>query len=373
MNPDLPLLPKTEVVLKVDFEQRHNIGGQLFVSRGGITITNAAFGESQPGVAMATDTLMLWLSSGKPITAMAIALLYERQQLSLDDRVASIIPEFAVGGKEAITIEHLLTHTGGFRAADKLDPMLPWDEMIARICATPLEPTWVPGEKGGYHMASSWFILGEIIQRISGIAFEQFVHSEILLPCGMKNTCFSLNSPRVQFYGNKIGIMHSTAKNKVLTLPLENENGFARPRPGSSARGPISELARFYEMLLNDGAIGSRQILQPETIQLFTRRHRVGLYDQTFRHILDFGYGFIINSNRYGAETVPYGYGRYAPEQTYGHSGAESSCAFADPENEIIVAWVLNGMPGERVHNARAREINSAIYEDLRPISDLTG
>jgi CubicO group peptidase (beta-lactamase class C family) len=369
MNLDLPALPKTEAVLKAGFEQHHHIGGQLFGCHRGAIIAHAAFGESRPGASMKPETLMLWLSSGKPITAIAIALLYERKELDIRERVSGIIPEFAAGGKEPITIENLLTHTGGFRTADKLDPTLSWDEMIVRICATPLEPNWTPGQKAGYHTASAWFILAEIIQRVSGRNFEEFVQAELLLPCGMENTCFSLNPQQIEFYGHKLGVMHGTARNKLVPLPLENENGFAHPRPGSSARGPISELAKLYQMLLNGGAVASRQILHRQTIDHFIQPHRVGLYDETFGHILDFGYGFILNSNRYGAETVPYGYGRHASDRTYGHSGAESSCAFADPQNELIVAWVLNGLAGERVHNSRAREINSAIYEDIGAVA----
>lgn len=118
-------------------------------------------------------------------------------------------------------------------------------------------------------------------------------------------------------------------------------------------------------MLLAGGQGDGRQIVKPETIDLFTRPHRVGLFDETFLHKMNFGYGFIVNSNRYGVETVPYGYGRHASEGTYGHSGAQSSCAFADPENGLVAAWVTNGTPGERPHQKRHREINNAIYEYL--------
>jgi len=62
---------------------------------------------------------------------------------------------------------------------------------------------------------------------------------------------------------------------------------------------------------------------------------------------------------------VPYGYGRFASDATFGHSGAQSSCAFADPEHELVVAWVTNGTPGERPHQKRHREINHAVYEYL--------
>ena len=94
-------------------------------------------------------------------------------------------------------------------------------------------------------------------------------------------------------------------------------------------------------------------------------RFRFGMFDETFRHVMDWGLGFIVDSKRYGPETVPYGFGPHASSRTFGHGGAESSIGFADPEAGLVVAWVANGMPGEARHNRRNRAINAAIYEDL--------
>jgi CubicO group peptidase (beta-lactamase class C family) len=106
-------------------------------------------------------------------------------------------------------------------------------------------------------------------------------------------------------------------------------------------------------------------VLRWATVELFTSRHRVGMFDQTFQHEIDWGLGFTIDSNRYGAETIPYGFGRHASPSTFGHGGSQSSVAFADPEHGLVVALVCNGRPGEARHNRRARDIHSAIYEDL--------
>ena len=131
-------------------------------------------------------------------------------------------------------------------------------------------------------------------------------------------------------------------------------------------RGPIRELGRFYEMLLRGGkTVDGRVILQPETIRAMTSRQREEKFDVTFQHMVDFGLGVIINSNRYGADTVPYGFGKYAGENSFGHGGAQSSIGFADPEYNLVVTAVANGLPGEEIHNQRFRELNSAIYEDL--------
>jgi len=108
------------------------------------------------------------------------------------------------------------------------------------------------------------------------------------------------------------------------------------------------------------------RVLKNQTAEAMTARHRSGMYDHSFAHVIDWGLGFIINSNQYGAETVPYGYGSHASPRTFGHSGWQTSSAFCDPEHGLVVAWVCNGTPGEKQHQERQRAINTAIYEDLR-------
>jgi CubicO group peptidase (beta-lactamase class C family) len=338
-------------------------GAQLYVSRRGEIVFDFACGEARDGVPMRTDSIVQWFSAGKPLTAIAIEQLYERGLIQIEAPVRDYLPEFGVGGKEEVTLEHLLTHTGGFRGADKLPADMPWEEVVQRTCEMPLEENWVPGERAGYSTTAAWYILGEIIQRITGEKLDEYVEGQVMEPTGMTDSWLRLPFERYKAYGDRLALMHDTAAVKREPGFLQDAAGMGQCRPGSSARGPIRELGRFYEMLLAGGKVGERQIVREETIRLFTRRHRVGMFDETFLHKLDFGYGFIVNSNRYGAETVPYGYGRYASEATFGHSGAQSSCAFADPEHGLVVAWVANGTPGERPHQKRHREINNAVYE----------
>jgi CubicO group peptidase (beta-lactamase class C family) len=352
-------------ILRTGVEQGLQPGAQLYVWHRGKAVIDFACGDARPDVAMRSDSLVQWFSSGKPLTAICIAQLYQRGELLLDDQVTRFIAEFGANRKDAITLWHLLTHTAGFRSADNLPRHLAWPEVIRQICEAPLEPNWVPGEKAGYSTGASWFILGEIIQRITGTAFREYIRQELLLPLEMRDSWLSLPRKEHDSYGERIAQMFDTLGGKRNLSPLQDAAGMEICRPGASARGPVSELARFYRMLLNGGELNGQCYLREETIHLFTQRQRQGLYDQTFGHTLDYGLGFIVNSNRYGAETVPYGYGQYASEETFGHSGAQSSCAFADPKNELVVAWVANGMPGERVHQQRQRAVNNAIYECL--------
>ena len=363
-RPTLLTLRRTTQLIESGIAEGLHLGAQLYVSVSGKCAADLAIGESRTGVAMAPDTLSLWLSAGKPVTAIAIAQQVERATLAVDDPVAKHIPEFAQHGKERITIRHLLTHTGGFRGGDLIPEDLQWPEMIDCICAATLEPDWPVGEKAGYHLSSSWFILAEMVRRLSGRAYSDYVREQIFQPLGMNDSWIGMPAARYREYGQRVGFIYLLRGGKLSPhADWNSEADVVRCRPGGNARGPVRELARLYESLLGFGP----PLLKGETVAEFTRRHRVGLFDHTFQHAIDFGLGFIVNSNRYGIESVPYGYGRYASGEAFGHSGAQSSCAFADPAHKLVVAWSCNGLPGERLHQRRAREINSAIYEDLGP------
>ncbi len=317
---------------------------------------------------MTTGTLMTWLSSSKPIAAIAIGRLFETGKLTLDQRVAEFIPFFGQGGKARLTLTHLLTHTCGFRSADSMWNRLTWEENIARACAAPLEPGWIPGETAGYQLTASWFILGEVVARVTGRPYQDWAREKIFLPLGMNDSWFALPAEGYRAYGDqgRIGWLHNMAEGRREPHRFwDTAEGYAQCSPGSSGHGPIRELARIYEMLGGGGIREGIRILEPETVALLTRRHRIGCYDLTFQHIVDWGLGIIVNSNRYGAGTVPYGFGPHSSEETFGHSGAQSSCAFYDPAHRLAVAWIVNGMPGEANHRRRSRALNAALYEDL--------
>ena len=119
---------------------------QVYASLGGKVAADFGLGEARPGVPMTADTLMLWQSAGKPITAVAIMQQVERGKLALEDPVARHIPEFAEHGKGDITVWHLLTHTAGLRLIS-IDWQGPWQETIARLSAC--RPSATGGQANG--------------------------------------------------------------------------------------------------------------------------------------------------------------------------------------------------------------------------------
>jgi len=334
-------------------------GAQLYISQAGAPVANLAFGESRPGVPMTPDHIILWFSAAKPFTAVAIGQLWESGRLDLDDPVARFIPEFAARGKEFITIRHLLTHTAGFRWVEWSTN---WDEMIAKIAAAPLEPRWIAGTSAGYHPTTSWFILGEIIRRLDSRhrPFEQYMADEILRPAGMSDVFFAMTPQEFSDDEPRIAPMSVTNHQKLNTPAFDTAAGAAVCSPGGSARGPARQLGRFYEILLNHGA----PLISPQTTEALVSRHRTGLHDLTFKHVIDWGLGFILNSAQYG-EAVPYGFGPAASSRAFGHGGNQSSIAYADPESKIVVVLIFNGMPGEPAHQDRMRRMLTAVEEDL--------
>lgn len=396
-------LPRTLAALEAGRREGLHLGSQLYVSLDFETVADLAVGEARPGEALTPDHLMVWLSSTKPVTAVAVAQLWEQGLLTLDDPVAEHLPEFAEGGKEGITVRHLLTHTGGVRTLRVGWPAAEWDEIIATICARKLEPNWVPGEKAGYHQSASWFILGELVRRLADRPFAEVVREDLFEPLGCEDCWIGMPRERYDAYAaeGRLVPMFDTAMSDTAmsdtamsdTAAAEDGGGAAGggggrggrkarpmgweanprrvvvPSPGGNGYGPMRGLGRFYEALLAGGRPPgggpASRVLSPQAVEAFTARHRVGMYDRTFQHVMDWGLGFICDSKQYGADTVPYAYGRLCSRRTWGHSGYRSSTGFADPRHRLVVAWAVNGLPEAKVHEARARRVLDALYVDL--------
>ena len=357
-----PSFERTRAIFENGIREKLHLGAELYVSRAGEVLIDEAFGEAREGAPMRSDSITLWFSAGKPITAVAIAQLVERGLVKWDTRVAEVIPEFARHGKESLTLRHLLTHTAGLRNADAIDSSLSWHEQIVQICELPLEKNWIPGQRAGYHVSGTWHLLGEIAWRAGGMPVDEFARTNVFLPLGMNDSWLSLPAQRIDGYAERIALVYDTGSGTAQPKQEWNsDDGFTRCRPGGNVRGPVRELGRFFEALLG----GGEMILRPDTVRTMTSRQRAGMFDETFQFKMDWGFGFILNSNRDGFQ-MPYGYGLYASPDTFGHSGNQSSCAFADPQHQLVVAWVCNGQPGERKHQQRQRAINNAIYEDVR-------
>ena len=314
-------------------------GAQLAVCRPEGLVLEAACGHDTQGRPLTPDTLMAWFSAGKPVTALGAGLLLDRGLVDLDDPVRRFIPEFG-GGKEACTLRHLLTHTGGFPQALWREDA-PWEEMVRQVCAAPAQ--YPPGTKAAYHPAAGWVILAELIQRVDGRPVDRFVREELLTPLAMDHTFMAIppdlaaqwatqwatqwaSQGASQGAGQISGQEDSRQKTSgseasgsgtgretsgkatagmVLsgvvpgkspkpaplsarqTALLDSPEALVRVNPWSGLRGPARDLARFYQMILNRGrteggaAASGRALVDPRTVELFTACHRWGMADLT--------------------------------------------------------------------------------------------
>jgi CubicO group peptidase (beta-lactamase class C family) len=169
-------------------------------------------------------------------------------------------------------------------------------------------------------------------------------------------------------YAERIGMMWQRERGEVRLLDWHDQQHCTACSPGGNSRGPVRELARFYECLLAGGTLDGARLLHAETVAEMTRPQRVGQFDLTLQHVMNFGLGFMLDSKRYGSTTVPYGFGSGCSEAAFGHGGSQSSLAFADPEHGLVVAYVANNRPGEPHHQRRHREIVEAIWGDIGDI-----
>ena len=346
-------------------------GAQLEVRRAGASAVSVCVGESRPGVAMTSETLLPWFSCTKPFTAVAVAQLVERGEVSVDDPVAAHVPEFAAEGKDAVTLRHVLTHTGGFRVVQPPTDVwrLEWDELVDRICASPLEPGWVPGQRAGYHAVTGFHVLGEVVQRVTGRSFTDYVTEEILEPLDLADSWMQLTEERYAAYGTRMGVVEETVRTDgaapVPVRGLDSWRGFRRASPAGGGVGPMADLVKLFEALLGGGARDGERVLSEATVADVVRPVRVGMRDETFGMVIDWGLGVMLNSWQYQQAPAHYGYGDHASRRAYGHGGQQSSIAFADPAHGLAVALCCNGRPGEALNHRRTQPVLTALYEEL--------
>ncbi len=236
------LLPRTSRRILEGIDQQLHRGLQLYVSLRGRVLVDRAWGQSHEHVPLTRQTLLIWLSAGKPLTAVALLRLVEEGRISLDTPVAVVIPEFSQGGKAAVTVQQLLTHSVGLQDGISGWPNDTWDEIIARICRTPQREGWDHRQQGAYDPARTWFILGELIRRLDGRPVADVVRDDVMRPIGMQDSWMRMPPEIHAAYEDRIGRMHRAGRNPArnswthggaLRSPIPGgELSRANPRPG---------------------------------------------------------------------------------------------------------------------------------------------
>jgi len=357
-SPDLG--PVVELLEKQRADDWHE-GAQCYVSLAGEPLLDVTVGESRPGRPVERDDLMLWYSAGKPFTTVAILQLWEQGRLGLDDLVTEYVDGWG-NGKERATLRHLLVHTGGFPNASAriFDEPGTYAEHVAVIAASPAE--WEPGTAAGYHPASSWKILGAVVEAVDGRPIDRYVRDEICAPLGLDDVRMGIPEDEQR----ELGERRTPVYWKGHAMPVADADGFrmapyrvdeihnepwhvAKVEPGGGMRGPVHQLGRFYESLLGYGPA----ILDPRTVELMGAVHRYGIKDRLFRMNLPWGLG------------VQRSFTGGTSRRAFGHGGMASSRGLADPACKVVMALVTNSLPSFLPAEERLFQVTDAVYSAL--------
>jgi uncharacterized protein YbbC (DUF1343 family)/CubicO group peptidase (beta-lactamase class C family) len=331
-------------------------GAVVLVGRGDTILFRKAYGQRalepvrEP---MTLDTMFDLASLTKVVaTTTAVMMLVEEGRIRLNDTVASFIPGFARYNKGRITVRDLLTHMSGLRPdVDLGDPWVGYDEAI-RLAVEEV-PTALPGRRFVYSDIN-FFLLADIVARVSKQPFDLFVRERIFAPLGMRETMF--NPP-------------AALRTRIAPTQTCTPNGWPCTGPGAEPSGSgqvmlrgvvhdptarrmggvaghaglfstASDLAVFSRMLLGGGAIGKARVLSPLTVSRITSP-ATPAGEANVR-----GFGWDLDS------TFSANRGELMPLGSFGHTGFTGTSIWVDPVTRLFVVFLSN-----RVHPGGAGDV----------------
>jgi len=301
------------------------------------------------------DTRFLLFSVSKCVTATALHILFDREELSVDDPVHWHIPEFAQNKKEHVTVRHLLTHTAGipmiFWHLDD-DLIRDWDRIIAEICRQ--EPVYVPGRRTSYHTLSTGFLVAELIRRIDGRGPRKFLREEIREPMGLETFRYGMppdgrdRTARVERVDDLPPRAFINVISRIIDVDLVEALSVINDPvlydsvvPAGNIVSTAEETSRFFQMLLQNGTWKGREILSAEQVRRATVEQNMARRDWTLlltpqRYSLGFMLGRKSTAfNIFGSRT----------EQTFGHLGFTRILGWANRKNHVAGAFLTSGVP----------------------------
>ena len=294
------------------------------------------------------DTIFRIYSMSKPITSVAVMMLYEEGNFQLGTPVSKFIPEFEnmkvynedqteiLDAKKKITVKHLLMHTAGFtygwgkKPVDErykelkifenitdLTPSAKLADMVKKLSDIPL--VHEPGEKWTYGVSTD--VLGYLVEVVSGMPFEAFLQKRLFGPLGMVDTGFSVPSEKQDRFAalyrpnKENGMEH--VEDRGTRLANGEINFF--PSGGGGLASTAADYIRFSQMLLNGGELEGVRILGKKTVELMRYPH----------HDNWFGLGFAVVTDEKPPNTLE-------SVGNFSWGGAAATTFWIDPKEELI-------------------------------------
>lgn len=336
-------------------------GAQLYVSHCGTALINDAVGTRDGVRPMSSATMVPWMCAGKPLTSIAIGRLVDAGRLGFDDPVSTHIPEWVEAAERGVTIRHLLTHTVPFVGDVAVGTFATsWERIIRRIIGTPFDPGADPGTVARYTVLSSWYLLGEIIQRVSGDSIVDHIHNEVIAPLGLGDCSLGVDGIDASA---ELAELFDTTSGRPRPSFLIVASGTGLASPGLGAWGTAEALGRLYEQLVTirsglwDVAAAGEAPIAPETLSVMTSAARENLHCAIYASNIEWGLGFITDRRIFC--------GRRSGPSSFGHDGRNASIAFADPDHDLVISIVTNGMPRPTRSWRRFRNVIESVYDEL--------
>jgi CubicO group peptidase (beta-lactamase class C family) len=364
-----------------NFEKFGELGAAVSIWQNGKPIADLyrGFCDADRQKPWTPDTIVLVWSATKGIGSACVLHALQQRKLELTQRVAQFWPEFGQAGKDNITFGQLLSHQAGLCALDQRVDVLDYGGVIRALETQ--APLWPPGSGHGYHARTFGFLLDELLRRIAGKTLSDYWQENFATPLELDfwiGLPEQENSRVATIYAAKSGkspepaefyrdlVTPGTLARKTFTSPyglnaiskMNDPQIRAQPNVSFGGIGSASALAKFYSMLANGGEINGRIFFSRETIEQMRTTMSEGV-DRVFQIPTAFSAGFMKDA-RHPARRL------FGPSATsFGHPGAGGSHAFADPENRIAFAYVMNQMEQSVLPNEKSLRLVDAIYDLL--------
>jgi CubicO group peptidase (beta-lactamase class C family) len=372
------LRQELEPLFRENFEKFGELGAAVSIWQDGKPVVDlyGGFCDARREMPWEADTLVLVWSATKGIGSACVLHVLQEHRINIERRVAEFWPEFAQAGKERITLSQLLSHQAGLCALDARVDILDYGAVIRALEVQ--KPLWTPGTAHGYHARTFGFLLDELVRRIAGKTLSEYWRGVFAQPLNLDMwiglpqkentrvaTVYAAKSGRPpepkQFYSDLT--TPGTLARKTFTSPygLNSVSGMntppvrAQPIVSFGGIGSASSLAKFYSVLANGGKLDGHSFFSEETITWTTTTQADGM-DRVFQIPTAFSGGFMKDPRN----TVRRVFG--TSPNAFGHPGAGGSHAFADPENRISLAYVMNQMEQSLLPNEKSLRLVDAIY-----------
>lgn len=353
---------------QANFDGGEELGAGFCVLRGDDILVDlvGGFADRSASLPWTHETIVPVFSTTKPIAALVMASVIDALPALYETPVSDVWPDFAANGKDAVTIAELLSHQAGLPGfAEEIDPDLWLDPAACAAALAEQKPMWPPGTAHGYHPMSWGYLIGELVQRISGrslgtILREDFcepfeIDFQIGLPASEDARIGQMQRPRAL---PSLGELNDAKKAAFMTkwaAPNRNAETWRRIEiPSANGHGTAKSVATLYGLFANGGRLDGQKLISDDAfdglVELRTHGRDLVLPFETA-----FGAGVMHNVA-----------GLFGPNpKTLCHAGWGGSMGLADPDLGISAGYVMNKQSNHLMGDPRASHLIEAVYACL--------